>query len=518
MKTCLRFSCGVLITCICFLTATACNNDSGGSSNGFPPPNSNISLVAQRGDESPDGNGAFLDFLFLTGINDLGQIAFRATLRKTGEHFPRVVLYLTDSTGLLQLARVGDPVPGGNGTFRGFPRIGSLNQSGQLGFIADIENSSGGSSDNEGLYSADSSGITELARRGDPAPNGNGTFSRFCIPGLLDCAYILTGPNDSGQVAFVALLSGTAGGPSDDRGIFLADESGIAELLRKGDPAPDGNGTFSDFFSLMGTNNSGQVAFFGVLAGTRGGEGDNEGLYLIDGSGIVQLAREGEPVPDGNGTFSEFFTITAPNQSGQVVFNAELANTSEGESDIEGVFLTGVFGVVELARSGDPAPDGNGIFNRFLFPRGPNSSGQVAISISLVGTSDGLIDISGIYLADINGIQKLVRGGDPGPGGIGIFLGFVGFGLLGLNEGGQVAFLSAIGIRENNTQSRGVFLVDSNGLVNLALQRQQAPPDGTKTFTNFTDLVGPNNNGLVAFAATLFAGVTPGDPGIFFAE
>jgi hypothetical protein len=45
-----------------------------------------------------------------------------------------------------------------------------------------------------------------------------------------------------------------------------------------GDPVPDGNGTFT-FLDNAVINDAGQVAFRGSLAGTTGGGNDNRGIF-----------------------------------------------------------------------------------------------------------------------------------------------------------------------------------------------------------------------------------------------
>ena len=78
--------------------------------------------------------------------------------------------------------------------------------------------------------------------------------------------------NESGQVAFSASLYGTSGGSSDDRGIFRG--SGVGnptQLVREGDGAPDGNGSFLSFMAPITINDSAQVGFLANLTGTSGG-------------------------------------------------------------------------------------------------------------------------------------------------------------------------------------------------------------------------------------------------------
>jgi len=60
----------------------------------------------------------------------------------------------------------------------------------------------------------------------------------------------------------------------------LAASDGIIQVAREGDLAPDGNGTFSGFSTPQGPNERGQATFSGFLAGTSGGE--NEGIFVAD--------------------------------------------------------------------------------------------------------------------------------------------------------------------------------------------------------------------------------------------
>ena len=62
--------------------------------------------------------------------------------------------------------------------------------------------------------------------------------------------------------------------------VALAASDGIIQVARDGDPAPDGNGTFSAFINPRGPNERGQATFFAELTGTSGGE--NEGIFVAD--------------------------------------------------------------------------------------------------------------------------------------------------------------------------------------------------------------------------------------------
>ncbi|MBX3744947.1 MAG: hypothetical protein KF833_06520 [Verrucomicrobiae bacterium] len=92
-------------------------------------------------------------------------------------------------------------------------------------------------------------------------------------------------------------------------------EATITVLVTSGTPIPDGTGRFAQFLSPT-LNDLGKVAFFATLDGTTS-PGDNEGIYLGDTNALVQIVREGQAAPDGNGFFGTFSpgTILAINNS-----------------------------------------------------------------------------------------------------------------------------------------------------------------------------------------------------------
>ena len=56
-------------------------------------------------------------------------------------------------------------------------------------------------------------------------------------------------------------------------------------------------------------------------------------VALAASDGIIQVARDGDPAPDGNGTFSAFINPRGPNERGQATFRGELTDTSGGENE-----------------------------------------------------------------------------------------------------------------------------------------------------------------------------------------
>lgn len=493
--------------------AAGCDENGGGGDNPFPPPNSLVTLIGQRGSTAPDGQATFTGFLRLAGPSKGGLVSF-LSLEKITEDVRRLVLYLADTSGLTELARNGEPAPGG-GIFRDFPQIIGVNDQAQVAFVGrTAESPDDIFGDTDGYYLSGEGGIEVLVREGESAPGG-GTIFKLCIPGFLGCAYRYGELSGNGRISFVAALAGT----DDDRALFIADSSGITELARKGDPVPGGNGVFEDFFDPAGPNESGQVAFIGRISGSSGGENDNEGIYIADESGVTELAREGDTVPGGNGSFGDFVFLTGLNDSGEAAFIAILDGTSGGESDNEALYIASEAGITELARNGEPAPGGGGgILSSILIPTNPNESGDVAFDASIEGGDEGLPVDSGIFLASDSGITKLIRVGDSGPGGVGRFTGFL---LGGLNDSGQVIFRSRL--FQNKSSVEGLYRVGpGSSVAALAQVFQPAPPDGSKLFRTIENrFQGPNNSGLAFFQAGLMNAnhtYSVNDFGIFLAQ
>ncbi len=438
-------------------TAAGCDENGGGGGVTFPPPNALVTRLAQRGQTAPDGQATFTGFLRLAGPSNSGLVAFES-LENVTEDTRRLVLYIADTGGLTEIVRNGDQAPAG-GIFRDFPQNIGVNDQAQVAFVGRIaESPDDPFGDTEGYYLGSEAGIEVLVREGDAVPGG-GTVFKICIPGFLGCFYNYGNLNDSGQISYVAALEDTPGGDSDNRALYIADSSGVTELVRKGDPVPGGNGAFENFFDLAGPNSSGQVVFTGRISGSSGGENDNEGIYLVSEGGVTELAREGNPEPGGNGIFGDFLLLSGINESGQAAFSAHLDGTSGGETDNEAIFLASEDGIRELVRKGDLVPGGGGgIIDSEFYPRGPNVNGEVAFGAGIRnGDEDVPID-SGLFLAGPSGITTLIRHGDPGPGGVGQF---AQFGLAGLNDSGQVIFRSRL--FEGKKSAQGLYRIGPGG-------------------------------------------------------
>ena len=245
-----------------------------------------LSQIVYFGQPSPDGNGFLQGLLGDPTINNGGKLAFPATLSATSSS--NYGLYLADENGLTVLARSGGSAPDGNGKFSSFPSTQlTLNDSNQIAFVANLSSTSAGPADNLGLYRADTRGIVQLVRKSQLVPGGNGRFLDF--GGQSHVAI-----NNAGVVAFLADLTGTTGGNADNAAIFLAQGTALTQVARKGQHPPDGNGVLSGF-GYPALNNNGEIAFVATLSGTAGGTKDNQGVFFVDSSlAVKQVIRAGQ--------------------------------------------------------------------------------------------------------------------------------------------------------------------------------------------------------------------------------
>ncbi|MBE0543599.1 MAG: hypothetical protein IH623_19815 [Verrucomicrobia bacterium] len=452
----------------------------------------NTVVVAVSGDASPQGVGELADHEPPV-LGNGGMAAFAANIRqgttKTGSG-----IFLGDGTNLLGAALEGDSAPNQDGVLGAFttlvstPRINAANQVAFRNSLGSTAIQGGG----HGLFVADpsTSQIRELARSNTDTPFGSGTYENATF----NAFYTF---NDAGQSALShrALFQGYL---SFLGGIFRLDGTvgGNAEIAIPGQPAPvDG-----DTFTIAGSgavNAFGQVLFW---AGTASG---NVGLFELDGGDIRQRMRVGDPTPGGDGDFGFFNpTINAStiafNDQGQVGIIMRLSNTSGGLANDDALYRLDPSSAVELIREGDPAPDGNGEILAITSMRiALNNAGQILFPATFAGATNGAS--WGLFIADDTGITQIVRGNDPAPGG-GTFSSLPsGAAELALNDAGQVVFQASV--RGNDGFVRtGLFFYDPDeGLLSVIRHGDTFPGLGTMSGLNFyggTGIVGSEGSGL----------------------
>lgn len=466
-------------------------------------------IVAVNGQSAPDGNGIYFTFNNPV-LNDAGHAAFYATLAGTsGGTSDDRALIVGDGIGAsFVLAREGQIVANGNGRIIGFSGLVFINDAGQAALRATLDQTTGGFSDNFGIFLADpTAGVLDIAREGQLAPDGNGTFTAS-FGGNLNL-------NNLGEVGFDASLTGTTGGPTDNDGLFLGGgTAGLRQVARQGQSAPGGIG----FYGQLGAadpvlNNAGHAGFQTTLVGTSNPPFDDEAIFLRNPSGgLALVVRSGQAAPDGNGNYFIFgFASPALNNLGQVAFEATLTGTSGGSTDNEGIFFYDTTGVIsQIARTGQAAPDGNGTFSEFQSPM-INDAGQVAFHAQFTGTTGGSSDSRAYFVGDsVTGLTQFARTGqfEADLGGRFSSLSFLAF-----NDAGQAAFLANFVDGVTGATEPGLFFYDpSLGLLQVAL-RGDAFLGSTVVGLEFEGgLVdegsGLNNHGQMAYRFTLDDGTS----------
>ncbi|MEZ6096351.1 MAG: PEP-CTERM sorting domain-containing protein [Pirellulaceae bacterium] len=166
--------------------------------------------------------------------------------------------------------------------------------------------------------------------------------------------------NNSGHVAFGALISNSAGSPIG-RGVYIAHDGTITEVHRN-----NANTTASPILNQMG-----QVAF-----------DTQDAVYRASISGVTNIATQGTVAPGGNGTFSTFSNV-ALNEPGLVAYHAVLENTAGGVNDNTAIYVSDGIDTVEVARAGNQF-FGLGAIRDLQFDRlyGFNDFGQLAYHVS----------------------------------------------------------------------------------------------------------------------------------------
>ena len=362
-----------------------------------------LTKIAERLDPAPDGNG-ILTLFSVGGVNQGGQVAFSSNLSNVTPANADNGIFRGDGTSLVQIVRTADPTPGGLGTFTliGSPR---LNESGDVAFFAQTTEPGV----NTGLFRGSGVAITPIVKQGQPAPAWGGGADGVYSTLAGDFAF-----NDAGEAVFSAKINGSS---SPGFAMFRSDGVNSAMIFVSGIPAPTSaggtSGTFSNF-QPPSINNHGEVVTVAGLLGTPGGASDNRGIFVSDGDSIRQVMRNGDPAPDGNGTLAvtSFPTALVLNDAGQTIFQASHTGATPGtETGI--YFHDPVLGLRTVVRTGQTIlgqtvtslaiVEGMPFQSSSQLERsGLNELGQVAFRFTADGGAQGLAIWSPPSPADFN--------------------------------------------------------------------------------------------------------------------
>lgn len=398
-----------------------------------------IDVVIATGDPLPASDP--FEGAFVPVINDAGQIVFWSP----DDLFASSQFRWDPAPQFLRIVAPGLSAPG-SGVFQSFNTTTTLNDAGETVFTAELE---GFPADSPRIYRSSGAALVEIVRETEAAPGGNGTITSFS-PGIL---------NHAGEVAFIGYLSGTSGGDADAAALYRGDGATLQQIVRRGEPAPGGNGAFQDF-SVPALNAQGELGFAAFLTGASGGA--DRGLFRADDppGGVVQIARRGQAALGGG--VLDLLDVSLPsfNESGQIAFVAGLANSVGGAFLGQAVYVGDGGALTEVARSGNAAP-GGGTLGSLSHPL-VNGAGQVAFAATLSGVGG-----SGIFRRDggQGTLVPIVRTGQQAPDGDGTFDGLEGF---AFNDAGQVAFRAYLMGGSGPEDDHRLFVYDdAEGLVQL---------------------------------------------------
>jgi hypothetical protein len=273
---------------------------------------SRLQPVALSGGPAPGVSSGTLSGVESPALNDRGDVAFLATVRRGRETLEAI--YVREAGGRLRkVVAQGDPAPAG-GSFAGFGAP-VLNNKGVVGFAAAVE----GKAVPGGIFLVEGGKVRMLVGAGDDTPVG-GIFFKFSERFSL---------NDAGTVAFNAVLKDVpfAGG------LFVIQAGRVLKVAVVGDTAP-GGGAFSHFGLWPGLNARGSLAF---VASVDGGPSPMA-VFVGDPALVERIAGIGDDLPGGRLQSFGLYPLVAINNAGGVTFATAPTATGEG---VEGIFLTG---------------------------------------------------------------------------------------------------------------------------------------------------------------------------------
>ena len=103
------------------------------------------------------------------------------------------------------------------------------------------------------------------------------------------------------------LLVDTNGGGNDNLGLFATSGSGVVQIVREGEFAPNSTRAFTLFFNFE-QNDSGQVAFYGFFNDAT----VKQGIYRGDGGALTESPGWANRHPMENASSTNFLPALVP--------------------------------------------------------------------------------------------------------------------------------------------------------------------------------------------------------------
>jgi hypothetical protein len=304
----------------------------------------NMVEILKEGDQSPMSPDRVLSYNTNPAINDAGHIATWIGFGKSGERggITQDAIYLFEGDAFRPLISTGQAIQGELGTVllgemaSNNANVFRLNNANDLVVLAGFRNGPFA----QAILFSDGTSVSKIVAEGDAVPGGNGVFEIWSSATTPSLEF-----NDAGQIVFEATIDNTAGGPSDDHGVYFYDPTrGLIEVAREGMPLL-GSTIGSLDFKLStrsrgnggsGFNEAGQVAYQFTLTDGRQGIAlwsmdELPGDY--DGNGIVDL-------DDYQVWKADFGSVSDLQADGNADFAIDLADYTTWRDNLGSVLLS----------------------------------------------------------------------------------------------------------------------------------------------------------------------------------
>ena len=302
--------------------------------------------------------------------------------------------------------------------------------------------------------------------------------------------------NNQGQFVLRGELVGDGVERANDIGIWVYDpDTGLSQLVREGDAVPNSGGQFRSF-STHALNDNGELIFSGYV---NGDNTVNTAIWghVINTSGVSEVVRGADIAQVDNLSFAHFRKINI-GDNGTVVFLGEM----DDFLDREGIWRRDGSGNVELvAMEKKEAPGTSANYSSFG-GYSANELGQIVHRSGLSDVNGGGSQNSGLWRDGLGGLELLARHGGSAPGTTAKFLGFGD--TVEMNSHGQVVFNAVLmGDGVNGTNSSGIWKGQSGGSLELFMRSGNIRvPGADGKFGTFSDIA-QNKWGRVVFSSTI---------------
>jgi len=358
--------------------------------------------------------------------------------------------------GLKLCVREGATAPGckSGETFSGFGDP-LLSANGDVAFIGFLRGSGIKANNDSGLWMTVKGKPQLVAREGATVPGMKIQFGPISSPVF----------NQKGEIAFFSTLQGSGVTNKNDTCIWagMPGSLGIVARESEGAPGTPKGQVFSALYRPV-INDSGQVAFRAVLTGTGVTTQNSIGIWMEGKKGLELIVRQGTEAPDaGSGVTYNVLGDPSINNAGQLAFTSSLAG-KVNSSNNRALFVGAPGKIRMVARTGDGAPGTKNLKFRELYDPCINADGQVAFQALLTGSGVTTANDMGVWAGTRGKLRLIAREGDAAPGtekGV-TFASFVS--MPQINAQGQVSVLARLtGKGVNSATDMGIWATTRKG-------------------------------------------------------